>query len=310
LILLILLILIGFSIILAVVWAWFFKNERAFCEKLYSAGVKAFEELKFQKAKTFFSKINSINPSYKDVTYKLGLTCFELLEYDKATTYFESVIKITPKNFDALFHLALSFQLQELYDKAEEAYKKALKENEKSGDCLFGLGFICYKQTKYKEAIEFFENAKETFADKVKLDFYINKCHDELTTYDEDSQSAKIIEEYLKIANEPKLPKEFNISLAFAYAKTGQIPQALEYCKKSLLENPEDIESYKLLGLIQLVQQDYVATKSTISTALHLQPNNKELHNILSYVLCQQIDNCELQDCRNKYHELIKNFLI
>lgn len=308
-ILLILLILISFSIVLATVWAWFFKNEKAFCEKLYVAGIKAYDEQKYQKAKTFFSKINQVMPTYKDATYRLGLTFFELKEYAQAIASFDSILKSSPKNFDALLHLAICFQALEQYVKAAEAYNKALKENAKSGDCLFGLGFICYKEQKYQEAIDFFTQAEETYADKVKLAFYINKCRDEMTVYDEDSQGLAIIEGYLKIAEEPNLPKEFNISFATAYAKTGLIPEATQYCKKALAENPEDVETYRLMGLLQLVQQDFSSTKNTISTALHLQPGNKELHNILSYVLCQQIDHCELQNCREKYYELIKNFL-
>lgn len=308
-ILLIVLILISFSIVLATVWAWFFKNEKAFCEKLYAAGTKAFDEQKYQKAKTFFSKIIQVSPGYKDSNFKLGLAFYELQEYAPAIASFDRILKAAPKNFEALLHLAICFQALEQYVKAEEAYKKALKENAKSGECLFGLGFICYVEQKYKEAIDFFTQAGETFADKAKLAFYINKCRDEMAVYDDDSQGLEIIEGYLKIANEPNLPKEFNISLATAYAKIGQIHEAMDYCKKALAVNPEDVESYKLLGLLQLVQQDYVSTKSTISTGLHLQPGNKELHNILSYVLCQQIDNCELNHCREKYYELIKNFL-
>jgi len=309
LILSLLLILIIFSIVLTTVWLWFFKNEKAFCEKLYSAGMIALEEEKYKNAKTYFSKINFIIPNFKDTGYRLGIALLNLGEYVQAVECFEGVLKTSPKNFDSLLHLAIAFQSLDEDNKAEEAYSKALKESPESGDCLFGLGFICYRQKKYKEAIEFFEKARETFADKVKLAFYINKCNDELSPEHDDIQSKTIIEGYLEIANESNLPAEFNLSLATAYAKAGMIPSALDYCKRSLLDNPEDIESYKLLGLIQLVQMDFVATKNTISTALHLQPKNEELHNILSYVLCQQIDNCTLDKCRERYHEMIKQFL-
>ena len=294
---------------MAAFWAWFFKNEKDFCEKLYNAALEANKEEKYKKANGLFSKITRINSSYKDAKYRLGLTYLDLCEYENAVDCFETIIKATPKNFDALFHLAIAFQHLKKYNNAEEAYTKALSENVKSGDCLFGLGFINYCQKKYEQAIEYFEKADETYEDKIKLMFYVNKCNDELATYDQEIQGETIIAQYLRLANEPNLPKEFNIAIAKAYAKTGQIESSMEYCKKALLVNSEDIESYKLLGLLQLVQQDYAGTKSTLSTGLHLQQSNKEMHNLLSYAFCQQVDSCALSQCRAKYHELINKFL-
>lgn len=302
-------ILIVFTIVLTTVWVWFFRNETAFCEKLYASAILSFDSGKYKRARTLFAKITLLLPNFKDAKHKLGLTYIALGEYEQAVDCFENILKSNPRNFYALLQLAFAYQYMEKYDKAEEAYNKALKENEKSGDCVFGLGFIRVNQQKYAEALEFFTKAEETYSDKVKLAFYINKCHDELSTYDEETQGQEIIDGYLKIVNEPNLPKEFNISLATAYAKMGQIESAMTYCKKSLSDNSEDIESYKLLGLIQLVQKDFSTTKGTLSTALHLQPYNNELHNLLSYTLCQQIENCSLGQCRARYHELIQKFL-
>lgn len=132
---------------------------------------------------------------------------------------------------------------------------------------------------------------------------------DELCNYNDQEEGQNIIDNYLKIASESDLPLEFNISIATAYAKIGDLEQSNEYCQKALLLNSEDIEGYKLLGLIQLAKRNFVATKVTLSTALHLQPKNKELHDILSYALCQQLDNCPLDKCRETYNELMKKFL-
>lgn len=306
-------ILIIYTILLTIAWIWFFKNEKALCRKLYAAGLESFKTEDYKKAKGFFSRIVFLNPNYKDSKYKLGLIYLKLKNYDAAHDLFKQILKNSPKDFDALFNLAQTYQFQEEYNKAEECYLSAINENDKSLDCYFGLGFTNYKQKKYDKALEFFKKAGETVPSNFQIPefypFYINKCNDELCSYEENGEGQSIIDNYLKMAKEPNLPREFNISLATAYAKMGNLEQANEYCQKSLLINAEDIESYKLLGVIQLAKKDFVATKNTLSTALHLQPKNKELHDLLSYALCQQVDDCPLQKCREKYNELMEKFL-
>lgn len=308
-IILIFLMIIIFSVFLGLIWVWFFKNEAGYLSRLYMEGLNAIEKHDYSRAKDSFLKLNIINPNYEDTKYKYGFVLLKLKEYPAAKDCFEQILKASPKHFDALFGLAQVFQFQKNYDKAEELYYKALKEHEKSLECYFNLGLIFYNQKDFTKAMEFFEKAKEISPEDARVLFYINKCSDELCDYETEEEPQTIIEEYLRIADEPDLPIEFNISLAKAYAKTGQINEALIYCQNSLVINTEDVESYKLLGLLQFLKKDFVGAKNNLSTALHLQSKNKEVHEILSYVLCQQKDKCSAKKCREKYHDLIKKFL-
>lgn len=299
------------ALLLALAWLWFFKNEASLCASLYAAGVEAFEAKNFEKAKDNFTKTVFINQNYEDAKYRLGLTHIELKNYTNAKDIFKQILKVTPLNFNSLLNLAQIYYILKKYDKAEMTYNKVIEANEKSAEGPFGLGLINYEQKNYEKAITFFKKAAELGSTNELLEFYITKCNDELRDLDNEEEGEEIIEKYLAIAEDNKidLPIEYNKSLATAYAKLGHVEKAFEYCQKSLKDNTEDVECYKLLALLQYIKKDFVATKNTLATALHLQPKNKELHNLLSYALCQQVDDCPLQKCREKYNDVMKKFL-
>lgn len=303
------LILCIFSIIFVLTWAWFFKNEKDFCENMYAAGLKRLEAGKYLRAKLLFQRVLLMDSKYKAARFNLGVACFNLNDYNLAQNSFEQVLSDSPKDFDATFFLAQTLQLKRNYETSAEVYLKAIELNDKCVDCYFNLGFVYYKQAKYEQALEYLNKANTMHPENERILFYINRCKDELCSYDEVSQGLEIIDEYLSISDTSNLPKDFHLLIARAYAKVGMIDKSEEYCKISLSEDTEDIESYKLLGLIRLIKKDFIETKSLLSTALHLQPKNKELHNLLSYVLCYQVDDCGLNRCREKYYKLMRNFL-
>jgi tetratricopeptide (TPR) repeat protein len=309
LIFLILLIFSIFLIVLGSIWMWFFRSEKDFCEKIYEMGIKEFNAEQYKKAKTLFSKVIDMVPNYKDAKYRLGLTYLKLKNHENARVQFEESLSDSPNNFDILYNLASSLQSLEKFDEAETIYLKAMKENDKSTDSYFGLGLVKYNQKDFMQALEFFTKADELAPNNNLYSFYINRCKDAATDYEDLTQGTEIINNYLGIENTSELPNDFELSLAIAYAKMGNIEEAEKYCKQALMKNSEDVESYKVLGLINLVRKDFDATKSFLKTALNLQPDNHEVHDILSYALCYQVDNCSLVECREKYFKLVKKFL-
>jgi len=309
LILSIVLIIVVFSLVLACVWIWFFKNEVIFCEKLYSLGIKEFNQEQYKRAKTLFLKVLGMFPQYKDVKYKLALTYLKLKEYAKAKEYLEQCLADAPDDFEILSNLAKALQNLGEFEEAEKLFAKVLSEDDKNHSVYFELGLLMYKQKKFAEALEYFNKADELLPNEYIYIYYINKCKDEICSYENENQALDIINKYLELAAVPELSNELNVSLAVAYAKLGQMDVSEEYCKKSIAENPENIEAYKIRGLIKLVNKEFDDTKGLLKTALNLEPNNEELHNLLSYVLCYQADSCPLEECREKYFELVRKFL-
>lgn len=302
------LILIIFSAVWVSVWFWFFKGGQSFSRKVRKALDNSLKEGDYKKAKNLLLRMPDLdtNPENK---CKLGTAYLKLNEYDEAVACFEQVLKVAPKNFDALFNLAQIFQSQKKYDEALEMYTKAVSEQEKDINCPLNMGLIYYEQGNYDKALEILEKAKGLSPDNVQILFSIAKCKSELCNFDNEDEINKLINEFTKLDGCADLPADFNISLAKVYAKTGDIDKAFEYSKNAVEADGEDIDAYRLLGLIQLVNKEFPNAKSSLSAALNFQTDNAEIHNLFSYLFCSHEEGCALQKCRQKYYELIKQYL-
>ncbi|MDD3436834.1 MAG: tetratricopeptide repeat protein [Candidatus Gastranaerophilales bacterium] len=307
---LIFLILIVFSIVWALVWFWFFKGGEVTISmpKLYRNVDKSLKKNDYQTAKESLMEILKANPNIDDKC-QLGFVHFKLEEYDQARACFEEILKTSPQNFDALFHLAQIFQMQKNYDEALEFYEKAMNENDKDLDCYLNIGSIYYEQKKYEKASEILEKAKEFSPGDVQVLFYSTKYKNALSDSSQIEDYTQVINDYVEISDSNNLPKEFDISLAKTYAKNGDIYNAIEHCQRAIEINDKDIEAYRLLGLIQLINKDFVNAKNNLTIALNLQSNSPETHELFSYLLCSKEKDCGLKRCREKYYKMIKKQL-
>lgn len=302
-------ILVIFSILLAIFWFWFYWMEKTYCQRFYEQGLYDYEQEKYAKAKTSFLKVEAKNPAYADLVQYLGNTFYKLEEYSNAKKYFEQMLKGATKDFTLLYSMGFILQNLKEYSKAEEYYKKASEVDADSLDCTLNLAISQYEQEKYQEALETCEKGKEKFPFDVKILFYINRCKEAFLDTENEEQSEEIVNEYIKLSNFPEFPPEYNKILAGFYAKMGKIDLMVERCQKMIKNNPEDIDSYKFLGLAALIKRDFKEAKNTLETALHFEPWNKEIHNIMSYIVCQEEQGCQHGECRENYLELIKKFI-
>lgn len=302
-------ILFVFIIAFLGVWIWYFKHEMANHQNFYALGMTSFQKNEYEKAKDLFLKALEVRPNFKEAQYRLGLVFLKQNDYANAKSCFEKALKSAPKDFDTLFNFAFTLQMQNAYEEAKELYNKALKSNSKDPDCYFNLGFITFNQGDLQKALELFSKAKELAPGNTQIAFYVVKCKDAMCNYETPEEGQAVINEYLQMADLPNLPDSYEPALSRAYAKNGQLDEALATCQKCLVKQSENVECYTLLGLIQLLKKDLVGAKATLATALSLQTNSNEIHEILSYTLCQQKNNCALQKCREKYMELVKKFV-
>lgn len=299
------LILIVFSAVLFLVWFWFYKGLGSFGKNLKKAIKKDFEKGNFKKVKELLLKDSDLENNLDNI-YQLGSVHLKLNEYEDAIVRFNEVLKKNPKHFDALMGIAQSYQHQEKYAEAMEAYDKASKENVKDFNCPLNMGEILFETGDYSKALEVLEKAKELFPENVKILFTIAKCKSELCNIDNEEEYQAVFDELNKLADNEDLPEEFDITIAKLYAKTGQLDDAFYHCKHATEKNEENIEAYKLLGLIQLLKKDFSGAKNSLTVALNFQSNNDEIHRLFSYLLCSHEDGCAMQKCRQKYYDLIR----
>lgn len=302
--------LLIFSIAFASIWHWFFKNDIAVFEKFYEMGLDAFNSENYILAKNLFNKIPIAAPQHKDAKFNLCICLLKLQEYAHAELELKQFTAEFPKNFDALLMLAQSLAAQGKNTEAEDLYNEILTAEEKALECVMGLALLKYDEKDFKSALKFFETAQglNIEADP-QLEFYIIRCKDELCDYENEEVGLEIIEKYMTIENAGLFSKEMNIILAKAYSKLGEVEEAEKHCKRAIMLEPKSAENYKLLSVIQLIKKDYETAKKTLTQGLKVQPDNEDMHDILSYAVCYQVENCNTNRCREKYQKLLSEFL-
>lgn len=302
-------ILIIFILALTAIWIWYAQNETEKEPDLFDLAMNAFNKKDFGNAESFLSKFLAAQPNSAEARLVLGQVYMKLSNYDKAKECYEKLLKTSPKDEELLFRMAQVLEGQQSYEEAKEHYKMVIQENPSRRDAQINIGKVNLKQGNYQEASEIFEKTISEAPDNIEASFCMAKCKTETCDFSNPQEAQQLINEYLKISSEPNLPKEFDVTLAQVYAKTGQVDKTIAACQRALECDAENVEAYKILGLVQLVTKDFKTAENTLSTGLNLDPSNKEMHEILSYVLCRQKDRCEIRECRNKYMATVDKFL-
>lgn len=305
---LIFVIIVVFSLVFFLIWLWFFKEDKKPVENFLKLALKAFEAGDYKKAKALFLQEPKLNSNI-DLKYKLGISYLKLGEYEEAKVCFEEILRKSPKNKEALNSLAQVLKLQGNYEEAIAIFEKLAKENPKQVDGDLNISSVYQVQGDFEKALSILEETNKKFPDNSKVLFEIAKCKSKMCDLENDEACKEMLEEFVKLSNRQDLPNEFHISIAKAYAINGEVEKSSESCQKAISLDSENMEAYQLLGLIQLVQQDFDKAKSNLTIALNFQPSNKETHNIFSYLFCKQVDDCPLQECREKYYKLVKKYL-
>lgn len=250
---------------------------------LYQKGIEEFGLANYEKAKKLFLSALAKKSDFFEALLRLGLLYFKMHDYMEAKNCFEKIIEINPDNFIATYNLALTMQMLDLNGEAKILYRKAICLNDKDMDSYYNLGIMNFEEKNYLEAIGLFEKAQLLSPNKTAALFYSIKCRDELCKYESAQEGQEIINAYLKIASKSDIPTDFYTAVAKSYAKIGNLKESTEYCKKSLQMNPEDPETYKLFGLICIINNDILAAKTNLLIATQLDPHNEEIVNIMKY---------------------------
>jgi len=295
------LILIIFSILFIVAWIWFFGvNSSKSINGIYNRALKKMEKEKYKEAKDLFIIVEAQDSNYKELQKYLGICYVKLENYEKAKDYFEKLIKTASKDFLVLQNAATVFFNLKDFQRAEEFYKKALEINKANADCFMNLGISQFCQNKYQDAIESLKDYEFKFGANVKTQFYINRCEESICDENDKQKMSEILNEYVRLSKLPEFPREFDNVLAVFFAKMGKIDLMLESCNKIISYNPEDTNAYKLLGLVNVFMKKPAQAKNDLSIALDLDPENEEVKEILSFILCQEEKHMQSKECREK----------
>ena len=298
---------ITFAFLFVIVWNYFFNLDEKKLKAITEECKKALEVGNYQKARNVLWVLSQKDKSI-EVKYQLGLSELALKDYKKAKATFEAILKVNKQHANSLTRLAEIEYIDKHYDKALQFYLDSIKINARNVENFIGIADIYFVNREYAKAMEVYQKALELDLDNTNIKLSILKCKTELCEIGGEIDCKALIEEYMQSGELKDVP-EFNREIAKVYAKAGEINTAKEYYEKMLAYKKDDIETLRMLGLLMLLKQDFEAAKSYLTQAFTLDPKNPEIHNILSYVVCQQVDNIPVRVCRMEYYNLVKEYL-
>ncbi len=220
-------------------------------EALFSLGYIYYEQGKYEKAKTYFSKVAnfSLKRELRDkACFYLANIYFSENDYEKGIRYIDDIEN--HKDIGKDYYL-LKFKILEALNRPEE-----------------GVRVLAEALTIYKYDIELMK----LFATSLQAQSKI-------------PEAISVWEELVKLERENL---EFLYNLGILYAKIGAFNEAIQYFEKILEKNPNDVRIYNDLGVFYGLLGNFEKAKNFFNQALKLEPDNEIARTNLNRIIFEE----------------------
>lgn len=138
-------ILILFSFLWLIIWAWFFRIPKETLIRIKDIGQKAFDKGDYKRAKELIVRALK-NGSNAKLKYQLAVCHLNLGEFSDAQKLFEELLAASPNNIDLMSKLAKALDKQRKNEEAIELNTKILEKDPKNLDSLISIAESYYKK--------------------------------------------------------------------------------------------------------------------------------------------------------------------
>lgn len=237
-------------------------------------------------------------PEDAELHYNIGILYEKQKDFINAKKSYERAIEISPQE-DFYYNLGEVLVSLEEWQKALEAFKTVLKTDPNDGNCFFNMGLCYYHLEQKNQAIDNFQKAINLNSKDIFAYFYLGNLYQEqgLTNFAEENY-RKVLE----ISPDYSWAYYNLASIAFS---NHNIELAKEYLHKTIELNYMDIDAYKLLTKIYLIDDNSEDIIVLLETRLE-----KEENGDLRYILAQVYK--RIGDTQNYYKNLkyaLENYL-
>ena len=277
-------------------------------EALFNLGYIYYKEEEFEKSEEYLKRIIEINPHYKkNIVYEcLGDIYMNEYNLPKKALEFYTQSKAEEDNELLLVKIGICYEILDDNENALKYYKLAHEKNDEFVNPIFHIGCI-YDKMKNPEAIKYLEIAYEK--EKENVD-YLQKYGDVLVQSDDESFVSKGIlilekgiefftgnieitsslakgyekqgklKEAIQLLEKAKNNEEFSnnkskvFQLASYYEKAKELTKSIEFFKKVLSLDKENIESLLHIGYIYRSIKENVKAFKCFKQILLIEPNN------------------------------------
>lgn len=227
---------------------------------------KLIEESRFVEAKQVLNDALVITET-DALVYKYYAICEERLgNFDNAISMFKKSAKLNPQDKNVWHKLGIAQINKKEYTNAEKSFEEANKASPMNTDVYTGWGMSLLKQKKYAEAHEKFTNALKINRYNFSAMLLDAIVEIRMGKYDDADKKLR----FLISAN----PTE---GCFYEYANLHFIREdydtAINYAQKSLIQNPNMLPAYLLLGKAYSLKFDYAKTTEifVLAEAQHLE---------------------------------------
>ncbi len=183
----------------------------------YNLGIAYEKNKKFPLAKEAYLRALNLSGENIDCIYNLGMVSIELGEFDDAINFFNRVLEVEPNDSNTYFNLGIAY----------------LKKGENF------------------EALENFSKTVEINNQDYLAHFYIGNI------FRETEQNELALKEFFTVLDIRPDYSWAYYNIASIYYGEGDVEQAIEYLKKTLEYNVNDIKACELLIKILVKNQQY-----------------------------------------------------
>ena len=213
-----------------------------------------------------------LEPSYFEGHLHLGVLFYRLKQFPEAITHLTQAITLNPKQPEAHIVLGLTYMQQDQFDSAAQALEEGIRQNPKSADLYFNLGTVYDKLNRFDDVVRAMETA-------ITLDPHHADALNYLG-YSYAERGVKI-DQALSLTKQAVALKPSNgyyvDSLAWAFFKSGLLPEALTEMKRAVALVGDDPVLYEHLGDIYAKQRNLSDAREAWLHALELDPSNNKL---------------------------------
>ncbi|MBN1163253.1 MAG: tetratricopeptide repeat protein [Candidatus Krumholzibacteriota bacterium] len=149
-------------------------------KRLNNAGVMAYHNGQYEKARELFEQALEIDPQFTECYNNLGLTFTEMNDEEKATDAFKKAIELNPELAATYNNLGYVFYRLGSYAEAIEMYNEAIGRSKDNSSAYTNLGNAYYKLDRMEEAIEAWNKAVEIDPGNDKAKRNLKRFHAEM----------------------------------------------------------------------------------------------------------------------------------
>ncbi|MGL6282044.1 MAG: tetratricopeptide repeat protein, partial [Microcoleaceae cyanobacterium] len=227
------------------------------CQKL---GVLLENQGELERAIAIYQQAIKLNPELVNIYSKLGKIYDKLDNKSALIATYHKIIEFNPESWQIYQKLAVLLIEQGNLDEAIALSEKMIKLKPHDGKIYQNLGLLLEKQGEWAKAIKFYQKIINLYPVELQLEFtwvysYLAKIYEKLNNLPKAIECCKQV---LQVANLKSIDhttiSNYYSQLGQLYDKQGETKQAIIHLLKSLKYQPNNLNTYTMIGDILKAQ--------------------------------------------------------